>query len=61
MRQLAAKAQLDSRKEICEAPSRFLRFWVLGLAALVRRRHDDAPRRKGAVGGEGRHHRHSDG
>ena len=34
MRQFTLESQVDSRKETCEAPSRFLRFWVLGVAAL---------------------------
>lgn len=34
MRQFTLESQVDSRKETCEAPSRFLRFWVLGVATL---------------------------
>ncbi len=34
MRQLALGSQVESRKETCETPNRFLRFWVLSFAAL---------------------------
>ena len=34
MRQLALGTQIESKKEACETPSRFPRFWVLGVAML---------------------------